>query len=317
MQPQESHELTPLTLASDADIGALESESANPIKDALLAWKSTYMNGWRFAVLIAKIQDGELWKDAADAEGNFYSSFSAWWRDHFRLSTSVGLRYGRVGRLWLASDTDTRKAWLRHTVTAATEVAREAAGGSPVEALSVLDSAKSQIDLKRKAVESGTASPGGMRTVRLCVSEDTYAQWMRAYNLVKAVCGSNGSDFPSADEVILGIAQTVELAPELSTIGGRQMTEEEFEEVVTGKAACVQCNSVAHLHRHHVIPRSKGGVDATGEEVLAWLCAKCHGKLHHGKDEATRWADLAERMGVERPQATRPDYREARPTDPQ
>ena len=42
---------------------------------------------------------------------------------------------------------------------------------------------------------------------------------------------------------------------------------------------CKHCNSsVSELHKHHIIPKSRGGVDSP--ENLISLCLDCHGKAH-------------------------------------
>lgn len=53
------------------------------------------------------------------------------------------------------------------------------------------------------------------------------------------------------------------------------------EKVLSRDGACVLCGSTKKLHRHHLIPRSKGGTDTPENQVV--LCKKCHEKIHTGE----------------------------------
>ena len=45
------------------------------------------------------------------------------------------------------------------------------------------------------------------------------------------------------------------------------------------KKVCKNCNSVvSQLHKHHIVPKSRGGSDLP--ENLIKLCLECHGKAH-------------------------------------
>ena len=44
---------------------------------------------------------------------------------------------------------------------------------------------------------------------------------------------------------------------------------------------CTRCHELPDfrgLHKHHIIPRARGGKDT--KTNLEWLCAKCHGQKH-------------------------------------
>jgi hypothetical protein len=60
---------------------------------------------------------------------------------------------------------------------------------------------------------------------------------------------------------------------------------------------CVNCGDEAQ-HKHHVVPRSLGGLDV--ESNLVWLCLECHGKIH-GRD-FVRYKEL-QRQGIEKAKA--------------
>ena len=53
------------------------------------------------------------------------------------------------------------------------------------------------------------------------------------------------------------------------------------EKVLNRDRACIVCGSTEKLHRHHLIPRAKGGSDTPRNQVL--LCRDCHRKLHAGE----------------------------------
>jgi len=120
--------------------------------------------------------------------------------------------------------------------------------------------------------------------VTFACSANTRDDWQRALNVVRVHCGTQGSKYPSTDEIITCIAQTVLLAPELQVPDAYRL------DVESGTAKCQTCGGYSQLERHHVVPRSHGGRDADGVERLVWLCAEHHREVTENVNGG--WRDM-------------------------
>lgn len=274
------------------------AESSDLRVDAQMAYNTSQVNGWRFAVLLHRIRATGIYAEWRDAEGNQYRSLYDWASKEIPSikSPSTITRYAQAGKMIEDATPDERERWLAVPVTNAIEV-MSVARENPKQALDVIESSASQAEVRRK-VRDGGVIEGEVRTIRWTVSEDTYREVMEAIELIRVSCGSNGTAHPSIDEVLIAMALSVKHSPELLLVGNRMMTDEEMQSVFAGEVKCQSpgCGSYAHLERHHVIPRSHGGVDEAGIEQLMWLCHVCHERVTRGTDE--HWRDAAERAGI-------------------
>lgn len=277
------------------------AESADIRVDTQVAYNTSQINGWRFAVLLHRIRTTGIYAKWRDENGEEYRSLYDWARKEIPSlkSPSTITRYAQAGKLIEDASPEERQRWLAVPVSNAMEalsVARE----NPTQALDVVESASSQGEIRRK-VRDGGVQDGELRTIRWTVSEDTYREVMEAIELARVACGSNGAAHPSMNDVLTALAVTFKLEPSNLVVGGRMMTEEELSAIFAGEVKCQSpgCASYAHLEKHHVIPRSHGAVDSEGIEQLMWLCNKCHERITRGTDE--HWRDAAERSGITTP----------------
>jgi 5-methylcytosine-specific restriction endonuclease McrA len=139
--------------------------------------------------------------------------------------------------------------------------------------------------------------PKDHRTIKLIVDREAYLEWRMAYSLARTHCAKGGVKFPTASMVVQAISAEILSLPHLTN-----MTPEELTCVLEGEAKCVLCGSYALLERHHVIPRSKGGVDRNGVEQLAFLCTDCHRGV---TENETGWRELAAHLKIEVPEGLR------------
>lgn len=261
----------------------------------------TQQRGWELARLFAEIKRNGYYTSWLDNDGQPFRSFTHWAKSELsnRMNSSMATKYANAGDLvdGIGSE-ELRARWMALPVTNVMEVLK-VAKAEPVRALEIAESSKTQGEIRRKLASEAPLEKGDMRTIRMVVTADAYELWQEALNLLRVSCGSNGSAFPNASELLTSAATCVIQSPELLMRGGRPMTAEELDEIFSGKVKCVAegCGSVAHLEQHHVVPRSHGGVDKDGVEQLAWLCHPCHVRITQGTDE--HWRDLAEQVGIE------------------
>lgn len=257
--------------------------------------------GWELARLFYEIKRMAYYTVWLNHAGQPYNSFSAWAKAELsgRMTAITATKYAKAGELVEGIDSaELRDRWLALPVTNCMEVL-SIAFTHPEHALEIVETSSSQAEIRRKKAGLSPTEKGGMKTIRMVVPIEAYDEWNEALNLLRVVCGSNGSAFPTAGELLVAAAQTIKQAPELQTRGNRQLTQDELDAIFAGQVKCIGlgCGSVAQLEQHHVIPRSHGGVDSDGVEQLVWLCHTCHARVTRGNDE--HWRDVTEQVGVE------------------
>lgn len=265
------------------------------------ALRGMYSNGWRFAVLCYRVKQSGAYTSWQKPDGATFRSLADWAEHDLGLSAPTVSRYTRAGQLIEeASDDDERKRWLAQPMSSVLEVLPVAKVNKD-QALEIVESSASQQEARRKAKGEGVIVEEGVRTVKLTVAEAVYEEWCAAVELLKVSIGSNGTAHPGSNEVLLAAALTIQNAPELLRVGNRVMSDDERADVFAGLVRCQTpgCGSYAQLERHHIVPRSHGGVDAEGIEQLVWLCHVCHERVTRGTDE--HWRDIAARRGVDIP----------------
>lgn len=288
----------------------------NEIRQQFMGWR---VSSWRMAILLAYVRKYQLYRKwHAEHLGRNYHTMYEWARAELGFKSQRNInKYADCGALIMSAPEEDWPFWMAGPVTSAAECRRYLLkGGNYQEAKRAYEENWHQRHLREALRIPGPATASSvditkdepLKSIRLIVSESTHNQWTEAASLLRVNLGAGGSRYPSDDEIVIAAAQTILQAPELT---GRLMEIEStdpsrwanlYEEVLSGQVRCWECRSYSRLEKHHVIPRSHGGVDADGKEVLAWLCHDCHEIITRG--ESKNWRDLAEDLGVAIPAST-------------
>jgi len=246
------------------------------------AWRGHKRTGWVFAILLARVRLTKSWR----LDG--YKDFADWGNKVLHIESAGQLNaYAKVGEFVQMRPIDEQERWLAvplHCADAVLAFARK----EPRLALELAEQ-NTQAHIRaevKKRLEHADTSP--RRTYMFRISKNTRDDFQRAVNVVKCQLGVGGSKWPTDDEVATAIAQTILQAPELTALIPAQYRED----VEAGRAQCAICGSHAQLERHHLLPRSMGGVDGP----TCWIDSDCHAKVTNYRD-GWSWRKLAMKLG--------------------
>lgn len=275
----------PPTLYVDAEgVHALRALAPDDLAQATVdAYRQFKRGGWTFAVLLAKAYEARAWRPR-------YATFPEWGRDGIGIADTNRLfKYRRAGAFILERPLEEQARWLNVPVSNVLEALPDARK-DPLGTLAIVtDTPQAQIRVAlalKRPEQHQDISP--RRTVRYVVSQNVRDEWRKAHNIIKMHLGLGGSKWPTDDEVVMALTQTVLQAPELTAL----IPPEYREAVEAGETQCKMCRSWSQLERHHLVPRSMGGHDGP----LIWLCRDCHDKVTFHR-EGWSWRVLADRLG--------------------
>lgn len=254
---------------------------------ARAAWAKVRSAGWDFAVCVARIDDGQLFRRWG------YRSREDWGREEYGMKQAATLcRFVQAGRFALALDVSDeaervaqvseRGRWLELPIWNAME-ALELAKKDEKLAYEIVSSGATQAMIRREVRDAQPEQhyDTEWRRVTALVTEGTMTEVRRALNLLRWEAGEPA---PTDDVLFRAWAQHVlqlPLPPEW---------EAARADIEQGDVRCRMCQSwdVRTLERHHVLPRSHGG----HEGPLVYLCQTCH------REWQPKWRELAAHLGL-------------------
>lgn len=249
-------------------------------------WTDFSRSGWKFACAVAIVKAEELWSDWG------FKSLAHWGAADLGIKASTISRYAKAGAFLASLTEEDRSRWLSLPVFTSLEVMPMIECGDMDRAYEIAATADSVHDVRKRMRDW---DPSGEKlepicTISLKVSRERQREWVEMLNILRVTLGAGGSAYPADDEIAMAIITTVKQEFE------QVCPNEYIDQVYQGLVKCINCGSYAKLQRHHVIPRSHGGKDINGDEVLAWLCAGCHQQVT--ENIGGGWRALAKKLGV-------------------